>query len=209
MTSISDPSVGTWTRCLSDLGLTAPEELGIALLARWDEPHRAYHTREHLAACLDHWRSVRAHIDEPALVGLALCYHDAIYDPKRTDNESASAELASTDLDRCGADARIRDVVASLVLATAHQAEPAPGDPAALVDIDLAILAAAPERYAAYVTNVRREYAHVSEAGWRFGRAKILQHLPDRPRLYTSGLFPTWEARARRNLTDELHALTR
>src|SRR5687768_4797278 len=61
---------------------------------RYEEPHRHYHTVEHILECLswfDHARELAAH---PAELEAALWFHDAVYDPLSCDNEGQSAELA-------------------------------------------------------------------------------------------------------------------
>ena len=79
---------------------------------------------------------------------------------------------------------------------------------ALLVDLDLAILAAPAERYAAYAAAIRREYAHVPEDQFRAGRAAVLAGFLARPRLYASpALAARWEAPARANLAAECAAL--
>src|SRR5688500_725542 len=74
-------------------GATRPSEAVVdELLIRYAEPHRHYHTLEHVVACLkwlDRFREVAEHPEE---VELALWYHDAIYVPGAGDNESRSAE---------------------------------------------------------------------------------------------------------------------
>ena len=52
------------------------------LIARYSEPHRAYHTLEHIGHCLDEFEQVRHLATNPDAVELALWYHDAIYDTK-------------------------------------------------------------------------------------------------------------------------------
>lgn len=70
-----------------------------------------------------------------------------------------------------------------------------------LVDIDLAILGALPERFAQYEQQIREEYAYVP--GWLFRRKRkaILQSFLDRPRLYgTAHFHAELDQRARSNL---------
>lgn len=183
-----------------------------ALEARWAEPQRAYHGRAHLAhvlAVVGELRDAGEPVADPAAVVLAAWYHDAIYDPWAGDNEARSADLARRDLAGLGVDPARVARVADLVLATRDH-RPADPDAAVLVDADLAILAAAPDAYAAYAAAVRTEYAFVPEDAWRAGRAAVLQGFLARPRLYTT---PTQharaDARARANLGREVAALTR
>ena len=69
-----------------------------ALLARYSEPHRHYHTMQHLAECLDAFSSVASLAEHPAELEFALWFHDAIYDVKRSDNEEQSALWARSEL---------------------------------------------------------------------------------------------------------------
>ena len=80
---------------------------------------------------------------------------------------------------------------------------PPPLDPDArlLVDIDLAILGAAPERFDEYEVQVRQEYAWVPGPLFRRKRREILQGFLDRPCIYTTEPFRTrFELQARSNL---------
>jgi predicted metal-dependent HD superfamily phosphohydrolase len=186
------------------------------LLARHREPHRRYHSVRHVAFVIDAVDELLAASDvaagDRAVVRLAALFHDVVYDPRRSDNEARSAELAAAAARRLGwADGEVRRVE-ELVLATAaHDAGGATvGDPGrqALLDADLSILGAEPPVYDAYVTGVRQEYAHVDDAGWRAGRAAVLRSFLDRERIYSTTLMhDRAERRARANLTAELAAL--
>lgn len=139
------------------------------LLARWNEPHRHYHTQRHLDVML---AVIDAHADladDPAQVRLAAWFHDAVYDPRASDNEAASAGLAARALRRLGLDPT--EVVRLVHLTATH--DPGPGDRNGLLltDADLAILAADPATYDAYAAAVRREYHHVPDHRFRTGRA--------------------------------------
>jgi predicted metal-dependent HD superfamily phosphohydrolase len=77
-----------------------------------------------------------------------------------------------------------------------------------LCDADLAILAAASDRYTQYATAIRQEYAHIPDVDFRAGRAKVLRRFLDRPTIYrTAHGRQHWEAAARANISTEIAAL--
>ena len=182
------------------------------LLARYREPQRRYHTVTHLAAVLTTAEGLLAQVavDDPAAVRLALFFHDAVYDPRSTTNEVDSADLSRRVLSALGVARAACDAVAALVIATAGHEPPGGIDPGAasvVLDADLAILAAEPAAYSAYVAGVRAEYSHIDDAGWRAGRAAVLAELLRRSEIYRSPPMRGREARARANLTAELATL--
>ncbi|MDP9465371.1 MAG: hypothetical protein M3P52_12155 [Actinomycetota bacterium] len=194
-----------------------------ALLVRYAEPHRHYHTATHIMLVLRHlgdMSQASATTPTPEVIAAAL-YHDAIYDPRAGDNEALSAVLAATELAEIGWQAeRCRSVAAMIVATAGHIAEHvdrhvdqhAGGGHTAiamLLDADLAILGAEPGAYQAYTNGVRSEYAHVDDGQWRTGRAQVLQHFLDRPRLFaTEFMYAAREHRARANIEAELAALS-
>ncbi|MEV8020838.1 hypothetical protein AB0O76_31800 [Streptomyces sp. NPDC086554] len=180
------------------------------LLARWAEPQRRYHTTAHLTAVLDHIDVLEEHAEDPDLVRLAAWFHDAVYLPERSTNEERSARLAERALPEAGlTDAKTAEVARLVRLTVSH--DPADGDlnGETLCDADLAILAAAPDAYAAYAAAVREEYAFVPDDAFREGRAAVLRQLLALPRLFrTPHGAREWEARARANLATELELLS-
>jgi predicted metal-dependent HD superfamily phosphohydrolase len=170
-----------------------------ALIARYSEPHRRYHTLQHLEECFAAFDEI-AHLGEhPADVELALWFHDAIYDPRRSDNEERSAEWARS----AGG-----EHVAQLVMATRHAAVPASSDEKVLVDVDLWILAAPEKRFDEYEFQVRAEYGWVPWPIYRRKRRELLEAFLARRAIYSSGPFiQTYEPRARANLARSLAML--
>ncbi|MDT0268117.1 metal-dependent phosphohydrolase [Streptomyces sp. DSM 44915] len=180
--------------------------VGGRLLTRWREPQRRYHTEDHLRFLLARLDELAGAAADPVAVELAGWYHDAVYDPRGADNEERSAELAETELPVSGR----RAEVARLVRLTAGH-RPAAGDTngAVLCDADLAVLAGAPEEYAAYTAAVRQEYGHLPEPAFATGRSEILRQLLARPTLFhTAYGSDHWEPTARHNLATELALLT-
>ena len=208
--------VAEWTGLGAALGHgnTAPLpwlELGESLLARWNEPHRAYHDERHLEdvlLALDHL-SVRGERPGPATL-LAAWFHDAVYTGTAGADEHASAEFAVHALTESGVDHSLAQQAGALVLATVPAGgAAAPASAAHLLDADLAIFAASSTRYDEYTVAVRREYAHVSESDFRAGRSRILTAYLAQPTIYrTATARELWEARARANVQRELAALT-
>lgn len=183
------------------------------LRRRHGEPHRAYHGWPHIEALLRLWGEVRGRLHDPEAVRWAVLFHDAIYDPRRTDNEERSAALLRERMaGRLPSDTLERAV--GLVQATSdhrvpdHSTSSEAEDTAVFLDMDLSILGAPPGVFDAYERNIRAEYAHVPEEAFRLGRARVLQSFAERERLY----FSAWgrerfEAAARANLARSLAAL--
>ena len=187
--------------------LTGPdaEHLGRELITRYSEPHRRYHTTAHLEAVLAHVDTLAAHAENPDLVRLAAWFHDAVYDPRRGDNEERSATLAERALPELGLPAGAVSTVARLVrLTITHDPAPKDADGAVLCDADLAILAAPPGIYAAYAAAVREEYSFVPDDAFRTGRAAVLRSLLDLPAIFR---IADLEAPARANIHSELEQL--
>ena len=171
------------------------------LLAHYAQPHRHYHTRQHLAECLRLFEACFMLASDAAAVELALWFHDAVHDVPGQRNEDRSAEWARAALGAAQARAGVPEAVHSLVLCTRHEAPPATPDECLLADIDLAILGADPERFSEYERQIRREYADVPEALFRDKRREILSGFLERPAIYrTAALRDRFEAAARRNL---------
>ena len=197
-----------WEACWRALGAVPPRVLLEELLARYREPHRAYHTLQHLEECFAALDLLGNACERPAEVALGLWFHDAIYDTKRTDNEALSADWAERSAREAGLTHDLAARVRELVLVTKHDGVPSGADASLLVDIDLGILGAAPARFDEYETQVRFEYSWVPEDGFRSGRIRVLRSFLERPNIYaTPRVRAEREARARENLTRSIAQL--
>lgn len=169
------------------------------LLLVWSQRHRHYHVWQHLDECLallDAW-GVLLSVEYRAVLELAIWFHDAVYEPTSHTNEADSAEWARRALAELGVASIIIAQVVDLVRATDHRVEGVRSPMAdLLLDIDLAILGAAPERFKEYEQQVRAEYAWVPEERYQEGRSALLAEF--RARALGSGqpLYRTNEGRA-------------
>ncbi|MEH6665154.1 MAG: phosphohydrolase [Brevundimonas sp.] len=191
-----------------------PEGVLAELRKRYAEPHRRYHTWAHVEALLGWLALRRDHLHDPAAVELAILFHDAVYDPARSDNEAQSAQLLrDADLPDVAAETRLRAV--RMIEATASHrladdlAPPDRDDMAAFLDMDLSILGAAPAEFEAYERAIRDEYAFAPDHLYRAARRGVLQRFIEREALY----FSDWgrerfEIPARANIASSIAALT-
>lgn len=115
------------------------------VLAFYDEPHRVYHDRTHVREMLDHALTLPQPLS--AEQGLAVLFHDAVYVPGAPNgaNEALSAQLM-----RVYAGHLPRTLVgnaSSIIIDTIDHLPRSPAA-AAVLDLDLLRLAAAPPRFA-------------------------------------------------------------
>lgn len=209
-----------WTLDVRGVAPNAPDSdvvarAGAALLARWNEPSRRYHTTTHLLevfGALEELEEAREIDDRQCSVArLAAWFHDAVYDTTTREgaNEADSAVLARDTLRSLRFGAEDIDAIDRLTRLTArHDADASEPLDAAFHDADLWILSAPRTRFDGYCGQVRQEYAHVSDEDYRIGRSAVLAPLMHRDRIYrTSRALQAWETPARINLSRELARL--
>jgi predicted metal-dependent HD superfamily phosphohydrolase len=189
-------------------GAKAPQGSFDELVSLYTEPHRRYHNVSHILAALNHFDSLKGLARRPELVEFSLWLHDAVYDPRATDNEAKSADLAERYLVATGLGHLVAEV-RRLIMATAHTSPSVADDAGLVVDIDLSVLALHPAGYAEYTRAVRQEYQWVPDELFRAGRSKVLQSFLAMPQLYSHPTnIAAWEDMARKNIKSELRSLT-
>lgn len=191
------------------LGASASDDaLFSRLVECYSEPHRKYHTMQHLNECFAHLDSVRSFDERAEEVELALWFHDAVYNTRKKDNEERSAEWARDSVLAAGLSPDLAGRIHGLVMATVHNAVPIGKDAAVLVDIDLSILGSESARFDEYEMQVQQEYSWVPGPLYRSGRRKILQEFVSRQSIYTTEYFrDRYEAQARSNIARSLERL--
>lgn len=199
------PLMYRWTALFSGKQAPTAADIGFDLLKRWQEPHRVYHTIDHLSACLDLADTHCARAVDPRFVALVLWYHDAVYDPNCSDNEALSAELALNDLQWLGESEPFSQRVATAIRATADHIASSDPDIALIVDIDLAILGSEAAVYNAFEHAIRREYQHVPWAAFRRGRTQILTRFLEQEVIGQSSVIDNIQAH--QNIARAIHAL--
>lgn len=178
------------------------------LSGHYRDPHRHYHTEQHIHACFHWFDLIRPQLKHPLAIELAIWFHDVIYDVKASDNELQSAHYAVTALTTLGITGALVQQVYDLVSLTRHPSQPRDNDEALLLDIDLAILATDEKTYLVYEDDIRREYQHVPALLFKLGRKRLLKAFMKQRALYHSPYFhEMFESRARANLQSGIEQL--
>jgi predicted metal-dependent HD superfamily phosphohydrolase len=194
--------------------LVLPPGQQASLEAAYAVPPRAYHDFHHVGEVLRHYQEVAAGPGwtQPREVALAVLYHDAIYEPGRSENEARSAQFAVEQIARWQPEAGIdAHRVAHLIELTARHGQfvpadfdgdPAPDDVRRFLDCDMAILGAEPAVFDAYDRGIAAEYRGTLPAWlFRLNRRRFLKALLARERIFLSDFFHArLDAQARANL---------
>ena len=166
----------------------------------YGEPHRYYHTDRHIAECLQLLNRFAHVAERPDEIAVAIWFHDAVYDTKRSDNEQRSAEWAHCYLSAAAIDADCVSRVCDMIVATKDH-ESSSLDGCLMLDIDLGIFGAEREVFDGYDQAIRQEYLWVPEAQYRAARSQRLRCFLDLPRIFQTDEFHgRYESRARENL---------
>lgn len=170
----------------------------------YQEPHRYYHTFDHLSQML--WQLDLADITCVS-VRWATFYHDAYYIPGDLENEQRSADLARNHLLLMGVEEKIIQDVEVMIIATkTHQASDDDSEVLrSVLDADMAILGVAEKDYSAYCEKVRLEFSAIEETLYCAGRKRFLESVLAQDRIYlTDYFFSEFELQARKNIEKEL-----
>lgn len=169
---------------------------------RYFEPHRAYHTLDHIAQSLVEFDSVRHLAKNPDAVEMAIWFHDAVYDTRAIDNEERSAELVKQVCFELGLSDEFAERTARLVLSSKHhRGNPADLDEQIFTDIDLSAWGKPWEEFQKDTAKVRQEYSWVPEDIFRKRRSEILEEFMRRKRIYNTDYFyQKYETQAQENL---------
>jgi predicted metal-dependent HD superfamily phosphohydrolase len=185
-----------WARSLPGESAAA-ETVYVRLIELYGEPHRHYHTLNHIRHCLREFDRAAALMDDPNAVEMALWFHDAIYQPGAKDNEWRSAELF-----RQWSDGRVDPAfpqrVRDLVMATTHRESPGRGDAGLVVDIDLSSFGLPWEACEQDGRLIRAEFAGTADDQYYPGQLRFLRALQGRPTFFCTEFFQQryeWVAR--------------
>jgi predicted metal-dependent HD superfamily phosphohydrolase len=195
-------------RTLSSLGISEPGNIFEELKAEYTSADRAYHSDTHVSECLRHLQSYVHLAKVIPEIEIAIWFHDAIYDTKKSDNEELSAEWAVRYLSEKRLNSESIARIEDMILCTkTHEASSS--DAVLMLDIDLGILGTPTEVFERYDQDIRREYQWIPEQDYKAGRAQVLTTFLERDTIYKNKeIAEKLEHQARVNLSRKIEELS-
>ena len=191
----------------SELNINTAKELWIDVCNLYSEPHRFYHTLNHIKEMLDLSKQYSSKLKNKTAVDLAIIYHDVIYKPMSKSNEEDSAAYFEEHF-VSSVNPTLKNIVSNYIIETKkHSASESEDEDLKLfIDFDMHILAVDREKYLVYAAQIRKEYCHVERSDYCSERAKFLQATAQSSSsIYASEsyLHEGYDARAKDNLAFE------
>lgn len=193
--------------CIDGRGSVDPDRIFGEVSGRYGEPHRRYHTPQHIHHCLGQFDLAADLLDDRDAVELALWFHDVVWEPGSAPgaNEKESADLFVNRLGDALAE-EFRDTVYRLVMVTVHPSEPATPDEGYMVDIDLSSFGLPWEEFRRDSQAVRDELTHLTDEEFFPKQHRFLRMLLSRERFFVTDFFAE---RYERTVRDNIERLLR
>ncbi|MEM7562350.1 MAG: hypothetical protein AAF353_04770 [Pseudomonadota bacterium] len=190
-----------WQSSLLPQAPDQSEQIYARLAAAYSEPHRYYHTMDHINYCLGQLDLCRSEVDNADAIEMAIWFHDVIYQPGNPDDERQSAALYADLAKGVHSDHFISQVY-EMIIATIHDGESLQhSDNKYMVDIDLSSFALDWDAFVQDSENLRLENPHVEAGEYQRRQKKFRESLLARERFfYTDFFHQRYEQQARKNL---------
>ncbi|MDF2569846.1 MAG: hypothetical protein K0R55_1450 [Sporomusa sp.] len=192
-----------WQALAETLGFNdqSSDKIFRMILASYTQYFRHYHGLDHLADCFEHHDEIKTKLLNSALVEYVVWFHDIVCVPNAKCNEELSAAASYYAAAQLGLANEFSCQAVRTILLTNHKATAASTDEAYLLDIDLAVLGRDWASFLNYERQIRTEYKHVPELGYRQGRRQVIEYILDRDVIYQTEYFRgKYEKTARSNL---------
>ena len=193
-----------------DMPKPAAEAMFRVIKAHYSEPHRAYHTLNHLREVFEKFDGIKTRLENPDNVAFAVFFHDIIYNPTKGDNEQQSAEFARPLMEAIPLPADQIQIITDMILATqTHQCADHESDTAYMLDIDMSILAASKARYGEYIRQIGEEFSFMPAAEFHAARRDrfLIPCLKQDKIFHTEYFNQKLEDRARANIAAEIELI--
>lgn len=200
-----DRFLNLWVRCCNP-GSSA-ERVIDEIDASYAEPHRYYHTGQHIDHCLTQFDLARHEMKDADAIEMALWFHDIEYDPKAPDNEYQSAQRFKQ-VAHGAMGIELEEQIYRLIMVTMHTDAPTAVDEKYVVDIDLSSFGLPWDQFIQDSHNVYKEFSHLPTAEFVKRNRRFLQSLLDRPEIFFTEFYrERYERIARENISKRISRL--
>lgn len=143
------------------------------VMQAYDEPHRFYHTLEHIEDVLKQLHNVDL-LKQDELF-LAAVFHDIIYNPQSNTNEEDSAEFFLNAATSASLTGEQKEHIKQLILDTKHH-KPSVKFSEEFIKADLAILNSSLDKLIKYEKQIFKEFQFVDYKDYKVKRIEVLKH---------------------------------
>ena len=185
------------------------------IISCYSEPHRHYHTIEHLRDCFELVDKCNHVIYSASFIlEVSLWLHDIVYIPNKQDNEKQSAKYTS--LFKNILTSQESFLIKKFILLTKNHISTdidfknwiyGKEQLELFLDIDNSILASSKLKYKQYKNNIRKEYSFASDKDFYTGRLKFLKQQLEKANIFF--VLNDFEKQARINMLNEYVELSK
>lgn len=159
-----------WKKCSND------ELFYQTLIYMYGEPHRYYHTTEHLLKMFHLLDELNLSLSRKDMkkIYFAIFFHDLVYNPKLNNNEEKSSEAWLLFAEVNNIDADLCLSINEMILATKKHVKTSNFITNLFLDLDLSILGSSPSEFNKYEESIRNEYSFVPLEIYNIERRKVM-----------------------------------
>ena len=139
----------------------------------YNEPHRYYHTLEHIIYVLKELRN--SDLLKHDELFLAAVFHDIVYNPQSSSNEKDSAEFFIKSAKTSSLTQEQKEHIKQLILDTKHHKPTVPFSEE-FIKADLAILNSSFDKLIKYEKQIFKEFQFVDYKDYKIKRIEVLKH---------------------------------
>lgn len=167
------------------------------LTEQYNQPHRHYHTLEHIAYMFNTAKTFGITLTEDQKA--AIWWHDAVYIAGSPTNEEESIVLMDATADMSYSSF----INVSHMIRDTHDHVPKTTESAIVCDLDMFILAGSFSEYYRYTQQVRSEFSMIERSVFRDNRIKFLEYLKETP-IFHSDTFKPYRNKAIHSISKEI-----
>jgi predicted metal-dependent HD superfamily phosphohydrolase len=183
------------------------DQISDGIFTSYQEEHRSYHNLQHIQDSLSALDKVND-LNDKRTLELAIWYHDIIYVPASSRNESESVNRMKKDFETFATTIDL-DKTSQLILCSPSDARvrELSQEEKYFLDIDYSVIGRKKIEYLAYSQKIRQENSRIPRWIYNMKRRSFLKSLANKELFFTPFFRDNFSAQARENIRDELKSM--